>query len=1292
MTKFSLVVLANGDEAALNNTLSSIKAGLQSGSCECVVFGAEDDLTAVPDLPALRTYVRTAGHSDDLKNDLRGCIADVSGDMVGVLLAGSLLHPTALDVLADSCAADPVPAMVISSITDAQDIDVVPDFGALIDTLPCPAEAVFANPALFLSAGPWWPDADGASFRQALPCILDAGTRIVATKIPVVQSASGFTPETTRPSLPLLRKLFPEAAFSGRDVETISSVLDGAPAVELTALTERLRSPRFNIALAQALSRRDRLDDSLAVFKGVNWARGPVQIIHTSSGLVRPPLFTILIATFNAAADLPATLRSIAAQGRDDVECIVLDGGSRDETLRIVREWPHVVSQCFSQPDDGLYDALNKGLQLARGTLIGIVGAGDCYLPGGLDAVADAHYRKNTDVYGGQTIELRNDGTLFKRHDEPWGLNAFVSGGPVGHNAMFATRAAYDAVGLFGRTYPMAEDTRWMHRAIRAERSFSYVAQPVTMFPLTGMSNSNPEVVWQEAHGLIKQNFPQIDISYDDALTLLFAARAWKPAETVRPVIEKYDHLPLNISIAMALIAQGVQLEELLTLFDGVKWDEIAQLYRRNGLRFQGRPAPERPLISIVLPSYKVGNYLGHTLFTILGQNFDDIEVIVVDDGGPDHTLAVAKAFAALDGRVRILSQENAGLAGARLSGLKLCRGTYVWFVDSDDHLRENSLGRIAKVLQDEEPDAYFINYAFIDENGTISNDRYAAPEISGMVWRPRQSEEIYGRIAGWSAQTWRFIVRRDIIHANDLTFPVGYYYEDHHFALSLVSLIDTIYVDPAVSYYYLQRSGSIMSERSRRVFEFLHIRRLCLDFLDQSGLREQMPSIALSYVVPAMFIRHLVDDTFRPEFIDTMLSETTDDEVRHLCRFGGSAELDLIRDHAPDWIGQLAQKPGCHKYAAILHTRGQVDIPSAQVGESIHPMSRTLKAHQVIGLWGCEDGTQLPGAPASFAWSDGRDVFVRVNLRGFTRPVFHVNIRNILPGQVLVCETRRFIATYPCIDADLAKQRSFVFPLDKTEEDAVVHIRAVSTANMQDRDLGFIVESIDVFDEDLAGHLPPPAPKVHAPALVAGKDSRTSGLHVDVRVRHDDRPYAVVGERCDVGGTFVFERGAGQIRVGDGSSIGGGCLLICTQPGGITIGRNTMLSWDVVVMDSNAHSLDRTMRDNDADDWRIGDVQGRRGAYKTWHDVAAAPVTIGDGVWVGFGSLIMKGVTIGDGAVIASHSVVTKDVPPYAVVGGNPAKVIATRDNILMEEQARSAQRFPDLPIPEVTIDRGRK
>ncbi|NCT11689.1 MAG: glycosyltransferase, partial [Rhodobacterales bacterium] len=292
---------------------------------------------------------------------------------------------------------------------------------------------------------------------------IDAGLTCVLAEGAVATLPSAAMGEADGPSG--ISAAFPELDLSAEDCALLASLARGqgesdADGQALAALLRRHRSARLNVAVARGMLLAGADEERRRAVTGpVDWAALPARFVRVASNHAPRPLFTILIATFNAAADLPETLRSIAEQHRDDVECIVIDGGSRDHTLEVARAWPHVVTQCFSQPDRGLYDALNKGLAMARGVLIGIVGAGDCYLPGALDCVAAAHSANRTDVYGGQTIEVTPEGHTRRRKDEPWGLNAFVSGGPVGHNGMFATRDAYDEIGPFGQVYPMAEDT-----------------------------------------------------------------------------------------------------------------------------------------------------------------------------------------------------------------------------------------------------------------------------------------------------------------------------------------------------------------------------------------------------------------------------------------------------------------------------------------------------------------------------------------------------------------------------------------------------------------------------------------------------------------------------------------------------------------------------------------------------------------------------------------------------------------------------------------------------------------
>lgn len=1158
------------------------------------------------------------------------------------------------------------------------------DHAALLGPVPFLPAALFGTPQALLAIGHFSTADQAITARQLLRHMLE--TELTLTPIPEVLATIPadwlLSEEATTDDL---HNAFPELDLRNGEATVLLDAVRGAPQVDsLKPILHRLRSVRLNIALAQSFVAQGLSPEFVeALFGWTDWSGSPVRYAVLPKGPRPRPFFTILIATFNAARDLPDTLRSIEEQNRDDIEVIVIDGGSKDSTLEVAQNWSHVVSLCFSQRDRGLYDALNKGLAIAQGKLIGIVGAGDCYLPGSLDAVAATHYVNDTDVYGGQTIEMRPNGETHRRKDEPWGLNAFVSGGPVGHNGMFATRETYDEVGFFGNTYPMAEDTRWMHRAIRQGRSFTYIPRPVVLFPLTGMSNSNPDLVWQEAHGLIKQNFPLIDLNREDALKLLFGARGWCPPEEIAPVIARHDHLPLHISAALALQAENVDTARMLEIFDGVLWADAAPLFEQNGLRWTNQTPPTEPLLSIVLPCYNVGDYLGKSLLSILTQDMEDIEVIIVNDGATDHTPAVARAFAAIDGRVRIINQVNQGLSQARLSGLPHCRGRYVWFVDSDDFLRENSLARIAATLRAHAPDAYHINYAFIDENGIIDTASITNPSVSGLLHRPVRSEALYCSIAGWSAQTWRFIVRRDIIRDNDLTFPVGYYYEDHHFALTLVARVETLFVDPSVNYLYLRRSGSISTVRNRKVFDFLHIRRICLDFLKSEGLLERLPSLALGYLLPTDFIRHHVAEEFVHEFVHAALADLDQRELKLFLHAAGADDFALLKELAPNWLAEAA---GQNDYLVLAEESLELARPTpATAGIGLHPVSRTLQPHQIVGLYAPESGVGHTGMPAVFAWTAGKRVWLRLDTTGYTSPHLHISFRNIIDGQLVVVEGPHMIHSFPATSNDISQPQSITLPLEPGLGITMISLRLAETLKFDVREGGLIIDSIDLLNGNYGAHLMPPQPMEPAPLISAGDRADVRGLHVDVRLKRENRPYAIIGKNCAISATFVFERGVGMIRVGEGSSIGNGSLLICAQPEGITIGRNTMLSWDVTISDNNSHSIDRALRENDAVDWAHGTSRNLTGVFKNWEGVGMAPVTIGDGVWIGFGATIMKGVTIGNGAVVASNAVVTRDVPAYTVVAGSPARVVTCLEDMTQILAERQTKRYPNVPIPEV-------
>jgi acetyltransferase-like isoleucine patch superfamily enzyme len=138
------------------------------------------------------------------------------------------------------------------------------------------------------------------------------------------------------------------------------------------------------------------------------------------------------------------------------------------------------------------------------------------------------------------------------------------------------------------------------------------------------------------------------------------------------------------------------------------------------------------------------------------------------------------------------------------------------------------------------------------------------------------------------------------------------------------------------------------------------------------------------------------------------------------------------------------------------------------------------------------------------------------------------------------------------------------------------------------------------------------------------------------------------VGEDSIIHAGIRFEESGGEIRIGSRTFIGRSDL-VCYRS--IIIGDDVIMSWGITIVDHDSHSIDWANRRNDVREWG----QGR----KNWDCVAHAPVVIADKAWIGFNVSILKGVTVGEGAVIGACAVVTRDVPPHAVMVGNPAKPV---------------------------------
>jgi len=148
------------------------------------------------------------------------------------------------------------------------------------------------------------------------------------------------------------------------------------------------------------------------------------------------------------------------------------------------------------------------------------------------------------------------------------------------------------------------------------------------------------------------------------------------------------------------------------------------------------------------------------------------------------------------------------------------------------------------------------------------------------------------------------------------------------------------------------------------------------------------------------------------------------------------------------------------------------------------------------------------------------------------------------------------------------------------------------------------------------------------------------------------------IDEESMIGCNFIFESDSGVIKIGKRTFINAGTNIISINE--IEIGDDVTIGWNIYIYDHDSHSLDYRFRKDDIERQREDFYANRNFIFsKDWSTVKSAPVKICNKVWIGFNAIILKGVTIGEGAIVAAGAVVTKDVPAWTVVAGNPATIV---------------------------------
>ena len=241
----------------------------------------------------------------------------------------------------------------------------------------------------------------------------------------------------------------------------------------------------------------------------------------------------------------------------------------------------------------------------------------------------------------------------------------------------------------------------------------------------------------------------------------------------------------------------------------------------------------EKPLITVIVPAYKVETYLPICVESIISQTYKNIEIILVDDGSPDQCGAICDEYALKDNRIRVLHKENGGLSSARNAGMKVMKGKFVTFIDSDDYVGPFYVEHLFDALKKANADLAVSWFAEVNEGDKI--DTSGKENLSGYEkLNQKQSFQHLLYQDGIETSAWGKLYKSDLI--GGILYPEGKLYEDIPVTSQYILKSKSVALIRNVDYYYLQRKASIQyqSFNLKKMDGIYHIETMVADVIEK--------------------------------------------------------------------------------------------------------------------------------------------------------------------------------------------------------------------------------------------------------------------------------------------------------------------------------------------------------------------------------------------------------------------------------------------------------------------------
>ena len=212
--------------------------------------------------------------------------------------------------------------------------------------------------------------------------------------------------------------------------------------------------------------------------------------------------------------------------------------------------------------------------------------------------------------------------------------------------------------------------------------------------------------------------------------------------------------------------------------------------------------------ISVIVPIYKVEQYLNRCVDSIINQTYTNLEIILVDDGSPDNCPKICDEYAKIDDRIKVIHKENGGLSDARNAGLEIATGDYIAFVDSDDWVHKDMYRILYENIIKNKADIAECSTKKVEE---YEEDFNLKEEFEVNIYSKEKSMKALIHEDIVQQTVWNKLYKRELV--DDLLFEKGKFHEDEFWTYKVIDRCNCLVHIDIEMYYYFQRQDSIMGQ-----------------------------------------------------------------------------------------------------------------------------------------------------------------------------------------------------------------------------------------------------------------------------------------------------------------------------------------------------------------------------------------------------------------------------------------------------------------------------------------------